>query len=106
MALLEALPCTVFTLGSCTLHQIHAAEGRVFAMGEVASELFNEGPAAFLAVRCRVSEPLHAPVVRPRVAPPVGGSGAPARDPSQPASQPASPSPAACRSCARGATSR
>jgi hypothetical protein len=45
-----ALPCRVFQLGPSTLHQLHAAEGRVFVMGEVASELFNEVPAAFLTV--------------------------------------------------------
>ncbi|GMH39276.1 hypothetical protein BSKO_07174 [Bryopsis sp. KO-2023] len=42
------LPYTVFALGDARLHQITAPEGELFVAGEVAVELLQEGPPAFL----------------------------------------------------------
>ncbi|KAL6765932.1 subunit of axonemal inner dynein [Haematococcus lacustris] len=42
------LTYTVFSLGEAQLHQLHAKEGKLFVMGEVAVELFQESPTAFL----------------------------------------------------------
>lgn len=43
-----ALTFTVFTLGDSQLHQLHTSNGKMFVMGEVAVELFQESPTAFL----------------------------------------------------------
>ncbi|KAF5841781.1 subunit of axonemal inner dynein [Dunaliella salina] len=42
------LTYTVFSLGEAQLHQIHTSHGKLFVMGEVAVELFQESPTAFL----------------------------------------------------------
>ncbi|KAK9806717.1 hypothetical protein WJX72_000426 [[Myrmecia] bisecta] len=42
------VPYVVFTLGDAQLHQLHTPSGRLFVMGEVATELFQENPTAFL----------------------------------------------------------
>lgn len=42
------LTYTVFSLGEAQLHQLHTALGKMFVMGEVAVELFQESPTAFL----------------------------------------------------------
>mmetsp|Transcript_5282 Transcript_5282/g.11569 ORF Transcript_5282/g.11569 Transcript_5282/m.11569 type:complete len:390 (+) Transcript_5282:260-1429(+) len=42
------LTYTVFSLGEAQLHQLHTQQGKLFVMGEVAVELFQESPTAFL----------------------------------------------------------
>lgn len=42
------LTYTVFSLGDAQLHQLHTAQGKLFVMGEVAVELFQESPTSFL----------------------------------------------------------
>mmetsp|Transcript_7527 Transcript_7527/g.18655 ORF Transcript_7527/g.18655 Transcript_7527/m.18655 type:complete len:385 (-) Transcript_7527:298-1452(-) len=42
------LTYTVFSLGEAQLHQLHTSQGKLFVMGEVAVELFQESPTAFL----------------------------------------------------------
>eukprot|EP00798_Chlamydomonas_sp_ICE-L_P008130 gene8129-1379_t len=44
----STLTYTVFSLGEAQLHQLHTALGKMFVMGEVAVELFQESPTAFL----------------------------------------------------------
>jgi len=42
------LTYTVFSLGDAQLHQLHSVHGKMFVMGEVAVELFQESPTSFL----------------------------------------------------------
>uniref|UniRef100_A0A7S0VMQ9 Uncharacterized protein n=1 Tax=Polytomella parva TaxID=51329 RepID=A0A7S0VMQ9_9CHLO len=45
---MATLTYTVFSLGEAQLHQLHTNVGKLFVMGEVAVELFQESPTAFL----------------------------------------------------------
>lgn len=45
---MTTLTYTVFSLGEAQLHQLHTSNGKLFVMGEVAVELFQESPTAFL----------------------------------------------------------
>ncbi|EFJ51977.1 hypothetical protein VOLCADRAFT_103179 [Volvox carteri f. nagariensis] len=45
---MATLTYTVFSLGEAQLHQLHTGNGKLFVMGEVAVELFQESPTAFL----------------------------------------------------------
>ncbi|GFR40421.1 hypothetical protein Agub_g995 [Astrephomene gubernaculifera] len=45
---MATLTYTVFSLGEAQLHQLHTSNGKLFVMGEVAVELFQESPTAFL----------------------------------------------------------
>ncbi|KAG2484101.1 hypothetical protein HYH03_017053 [Edaphochlamys debaryana] len=45
---MATLTYTVFSLGEAQLHQLHTNNGKLFVMGEVAVELFQESPTAFL----------------------------------------------------------
>ncbi|KAG1658769.1 hypothetical protein FOA52_001312 [Chlamydomonas sp. UWO 241] len=45
---MATLTYTVFSLGDAQLHQLHTAQGKMFVMGEVAVELFQESPTSFL----------------------------------------------------------
>uniref|UniRef100_A0A061SLH3 Flagellar associated protein n=1 Tax=Tetraselmis sp. GSL018 TaxID=582737 RepID=A0A061SLH3_9CHLO len=45
----QVLPYTIFTLGEARLHQLYTSHGKLFILGEVAVELFQESPSAFLS---------------------------------------------------------
>lgn len=44
----QTLPYTVYSLGEARLHQLYTSSGKMFVLGEVAVELFQESPSAFL----------------------------------------------------------
>lgn len=46
--MVATLTYTIFTLGQTRLHQLHTAGGKYFVVGEVAMELFQENPTAFI----------------------------------------------------------
>lgn len=46
--MVATLTYTVFSLGEAQLHQLHTSQGKLFVMGEVAVELFQESPTSFL----------------------------------------------------------
>lgn len=46
--MVATLTYTVFSLGDAQLHQLHTNQGKLFVMGEVAVELFQESPTSFL----------------------------------------------------------
>ncbi|GAX79686.1 hypothetical protein CEUSTIGMA_g7127.t1 [Chlamydomonas eustigma] len=46
--MVATLTYTVFSLGEAQLHQLHTSQGKLFVMGEVAVELFQESPTAFV----------------------------------------------------------